>query len=233
MNSYQLIQLIPYIIDQAQDRGDTVTTIRLVKFLYLIDLEYYRVYRKTLMGLNWIFYRFGPYAFELKEIGDQIGYQLEREEFEAGQKRGIIFRAGQEVNRPIWLEYGAEAVIDRILDTWAGIETDFLLEYVYNRTEPMKNAERGKPLDFVTVPKGSRYFELNIQINLNKGRELLRDFYETMREEALTEISITTSGDEAYYNLVDLLDEDDWTAPLSLDRPAGVDEEQDIILVDI
>ena len=77
MNEKELGQLILYVVYQVSDLGGYTTTIRLVKFLYLIDIEHYRRYRRTLTGLNWIYYLFGPYAFSLPQIGRRLGYNLD------------------------------------------------------------------------------------------------------------------------------------------------------------
>jgi Protein of unknown function (DUF4065) len=233
MDPQQLSQLILYIVDQANDRDDIVTTIRLVKYLYLIDLEYFRVNGKLLTGLRWFFYHYGPYAFELPAIGEQIGYHLEREEFENGQKEGIIYRVDREINKPAWLGFTGESIIDRILEVWSGVETPIMLDYVYNRTEPMKNPIRGDELDFSTVQRGSKYYELNVQIDQKKGRELLKSFHETLQEETLSLVPITTTGVQNYQELVDILEKDDWPAPSISINTFSIDDSEGIILGDI
>ena len=45
-------------------------------------------------------------------------------------------------------DFYMERTVRRIVDTWADRKLGDMLDYVYFRTEPMENAERGKPLDF-------------------------------------------------------------------------------------
>ena len=53
-----------------------LTRTKLVKLLYLIDLEYWKKREKTFTGLNYISYYYGPYS---EEIIDAI-QKLQREQ---------------------------------------------------------------------------------------------------------------------------------------------------------
>ena len=71
-----LKRLILYIVDQLQDQEGLISKIRIVKLLYLIDVEHYRKYGRTLIGLEWIFYRYGPYAFAIDSAIKELGFEL-------------------------------------------------------------------------------------------------------------------------------------------------------------
>jgi hypothetical protein len=232
MNQVNLSQLILYVVDQANDRDDTVTTIRLVKFLYLIDLEYYRIKRKTLTGFNWIFHLHGPYAFEFIQIGEKIGYSLGREEFESGSKKGVIFTVDQPVLKPVWLGYTEESIIDRILEVWAGVDTKIMLDYVYNRTEPMMNAVRGQRLDFSKVVAGSRYYEMNVNIDKKKGDLLLKALHEGWNRNETNLIPIETNADQYYAETAKGIDQDDYDYGFT-ESFSGLETNEDVILGDI
>ena len=162
MNNREIASLILYIVDQVADLGGYTTTIRLVKFLYLIDLEHYRRYGKTLTDLSWIFYHYGPYAQTLPEICHSVGFNLGKEEFETKEgKRGKLFKVEDSQDLPETVGFSIRSMIDGLLKIWADHETQELLSYVY-RTEPMLGGVRGDELDFSTVNLGSRYFELYI-----------------------------------------------------------------------
>jgi hypothetical protein len=233
MNAQQLGQLILFIVSQANDHRDTVTTIRLVKFLYLIDLEYYRIKGRLLTGLRWIFYKYGPYALELKQIGERIGYQLEREEFVHGIKKGVVFTVDSNIEKPAWLGYTEESIIDRILEVWSGIDTEILLDYVYNRTEPMNNAVRGQPLVFSVIKPGTHYYELNVSIDQKKGQEILKSLREALKEESSSLGKITTTGDLNFLETSRSIDLDDWSSPISSNHTSEIDPESGILLGDI
>ena len=163
-----LDNLLSYIVFQVEDLGGFTTTIRLVKFLYLIDIEYFRRYQKLLTGLDWIYYHFGPYAFELPKIGRRMGYKLEREEFQSGRKTGILFHAKYPQDNLKDFRHNEENLVLKILKVWAEQDTSVLLNYVYNRTEPMINARKGDKLDFCVIQPGTNYYELNITIDNEK-----------------------------------------------------------------
>jgi hypothetical protein len=190
MDIAQLSKLILYIVHQVGDLGGYVTTIRLVKFLYLIDLEHYRRYGRILTGLNWQFHLYGPYAFELPEIGRRLGFNLEREEFvTAIGRHGTIFRVPEPQDFPTSLSFGAETVVNGILKVWADQETDNLLYYVYHRTEPLLSGHRGRPLDFSHVERSTHYYELGFAIDEIKKKGLLASI-QSYSQEDLAEFTL-------------------------------------------
>lgn len=179
MNAKQLAQLVLYIVDQVEDLGGYTTTIRLVKFLYLIDLEHQRRFGRTLTALHWQYYLYGPYAFELPGIGKQLGFTLDHEDFETAKGyRGVLLSVHEPQSFPAGLSFGAETVVNGILQVWALEQTSDLLHYVYN-TEPMKHARRGDNLDFSAVPRGTLYYGLHVPVEgktVRRLRESLRSY---------------------------------------------------------
>ncbi len=179
MDRQQLGQLILYIVDQVDDLGGYTTKIRLVKFLYLIDLEHQRRHGSMLTGLQWTYHLYGPYAFELPAIGNGLGFDLEREEFvNVNGRQGVLLRAPGPQDFPIWLGFGIETMANNILRVWANQDTREILQYVYH-TEPMQAAQQGDGLDFSTVPLGTRYYELYIPTDRSTAtqlRESLRSY---------------------------------------------------------
>ncbi len=57
--------LISYVVARALDRGVTPNRTKLVKLLYLIDVDRVRSRQEPLTGYEWVFFHYGPYAFEL------------------------------------------------------------------------------------------------------------------------------------------------------------------------
>jgi hypothetical protein len=166
MHKDQLEQLVLYVVDKVNDLGGYTTTIRLVKYLYLIDLEYYRRYRYTLTGMDWIFYRYGPFAFELPKIGEDLGFDLQTERFETAKGHtGRLFRVQGPVQFPRGISK-IKSMVDNLLKIWADYETIHLLRYTYE-TEPMQEVVYNEQIDFAVVPEGSLYYE--IQLNIDKA----------------------------------------------------------------
>lgn len=209
MDERQLQQLILYIVSQVDDFGGYVTTIRLVKFLYLIDLEHYRRYGRILTGLDWQFYHYGPYAFTLPQIGASIGYRLDREEFESAGKQGVRFRPTEEYPFPRSLGIHVKNLVDLVLEVWAEQETSILLDYVYRRTEPMEDAVRGQSLDFLKVQRGTRYYNLVVRVDDNLSKKLRNGIrtLDVAREERMVDFG--TINDQVYEKGIQALQEDE------------------------
>ncbi len=209
MNRKLLQQLILYIVYYVGDLGGYTTTIRLVKFLYLIDLEYYRRYGEVFTGLGWVYHLFGPYAFALPEIGSGIGFDLHQEEFETKNgKRGRIFRVHEPVEFPSGLPKAMESTIQGILGIWGLEDTSDLIEYTYN-TEPMLVAKRGMALDFSVVPRGSKYYELYISTDKKISQKIREGLHNLETEEKDEYVTPETVYDEIFQQGLRALQESD------------------------
>jgi hypothetical protein len=148
--------LIHAIVGYAGTRGEKLTTLRLVKFLYLADLYYARISKgETLTGWPWAFVYFGPWC---KQVNDAIDNAV---------KSGLVLvkeypskHDDAKDYRLFWLEDTEEylKVIDAIptyvwstlqwaIRKWAD-DSYGLLDYVYFETEPMIEAKPGAVLDF-------------------------------------------------------------------------------------
>jgi hypothetical protein len=147
MNNDLVRRLLLYIVDQLQDRESPISTIRLVKFLYLIDLEYYTRHHATLTGIDWVKYKFGPYFFALPETIRSTGLDLEIQEVETERGKGRTFRVFETQDISKVGPYAVGVMINNILDKWADEDTPVLLDHVYE-TLPVKYGSRGQPLDF-------------------------------------------------------------------------------------
>ena len=139
-----LTAIIAYIVARAKDRGITLNRTRLIKLLYLLDVERIRNRSEPLTGLNWVFFHYGPYALELIDT---------LESMEKGQlvatpwHDSILYRAAPGApDGEDWLSSIRRAV-DGTLERYVALDTNELLDYVYFRTGPMTNAKRGEPLD--------------------------------------------------------------------------------------
>src|ERR1700693_6525542 len=56
--------LVAAIITWIDEQDSYVTKTKLLKLLYLFDVEYYRVHRQTFTGFGWKFFHLGPWAAE-------------------------------------------------------------------------------------------------------------------------------------------------------------------------
>jgi len=152
----KLRTLIAYVISKLADIEVSYGKTKLVKLLYLIDVENYRLRSRKLTELDWVFYHYGPYAFEIDQALKELDLDIPQEDVltEAGH-RAIVFR-------PSWdagTEFEEKAsslerlVVDRILSEWGLEELNPILSYTYFHTEPMKDARRGEVLDFSKIQR--------------------------------------------------------------------------------
>lgn len=134
---------------------------RLVKLLYLSDLEWRRTHQGTpLTDLRWRFLHFGPYANELGEILG--GPDVEIVELRSGrQARHFAFDA-ETLKEPMGLPEEVVSTVARLVKEWGDANLNQLLDYVYFDTEPMENAVRGEFLDFSNLRPPSRTVALTL-----------------------------------------------------------------------
>jgi hypothetical protein len=161
-----LQNLIKHIITRVSDEGAILGVTKLVKLLYLIDVEYYRRHRKLLTGLDWIFYHYGPYSLEIPDIICSLDLDIPQEDVSIGDGRIVhqfkpVYK--QEVDILEVMPTSDVMLVEKLIDKWALEDLNKLLSYVYFDTEPMQDAEVGQSLDFSKIPKPKlgRHFREN------------------------------------------------------------------------
>jgi len=151
----ELLPLVTEIHRQAHLQGMAPpAATRLVKLLYLADLEWRRLHAgEPLASLTWRFLHFGPYA---RELGDLLGGpEVEKTEFEAGK---VAHRLAIEPEDLASSQVPDEVcrLLARLVKTWGDADLNMLLDYVYFETEPMERAQRGELLDFSRLRQPAR-----------------------------------------------------------------------------
>lgn len=177
-----VLNIIKQIIKSAKelDIGIPAKT-RLIKLLYLLEIEYYKHNQKRLTDLKWQFYHYGPYTSEIEsilgspDIGEipfvsrdgRIGNQYDLTEDEAKS------HVNPEIKR----------LINYVVKDWGETDLNKLLDYVYFETEPMKDAKRGDLLDFTKVKpwKPSEKIK-NVRIDPKKFTALKEKYLSHIKE---------------------------------------------------
>jgi hypothetical protein len=128
---------------------------KLVKLLYLIDVEYQRRFSRKLTGLDWVFYHYGPYSPAIDEILKQIDLDIPQEDVvTASGHPAKIFKPSKYIDSEFEYSTGAaKPIVDRVINQWGFEELNPLLSYVYFHTEPMMDANRGDSLDFSKITR--------------------------------------------------------------------------------
>jgi len=157
---------------------------RLVKLLYLADLEWRRNHGgEPIANFTWAFLHFGPYAIELADLLG--GPDMEVAELEGGKEaRRFVIGDGVE-------EHGLPAdvvsLLRQLVKKWGNVELNRLLDYVYFDTEPMENAKRYEPLDFSRLMPSTRPSQPHFdQARIKELRDRLK--------RRVTELALTRNG---------------------------------------
>jgi hypothetical protein len=143
-----LNSLIREIYRQSEAKGVLPPfATRVVKLIYLADLEWRRRHGEPLVDVTWRFLHFGPYAYEFASIlGDP---DMEVAEFEGKTARRFVFSPTELKATQVAPEI--QQVLAELVTKWGSTDLNRLLDHVYFDTEPMENAKRGEVLDFSTV----------------------------------------------------------------------------------
>jgi hypothetical protein len=215
----KILKLIKAICARARETDGYVNKTKLIKYLYLIDVEYYRRHRETFTELNWIFYDFGPWAYEYNEIFDEM---LNSPDFDikegdrADLDTQFISTSDKIELDSIFESFEDELITKRIIDKWSVENLNSMLNYVYFKTEPMVEAERYKPLDFKKIHTLEEIpeFELTRGIKTKHEKEIIRKEIkrrlESLRKVTQQDKTFTRpSYDDVYAEGMEHMDKDD------------------------
>jgi hypothetical protein len=145
-----VLSIIKQIIMSSKEQEISIPAkTRLIKLLYLAEVEHYKHFQSRLTNLRWQFYHYGPYASEIEQV---LGSPDIEETFfylkdgKHGSQYGLV-----EDERDGSVPSELRRVIDYIVKDWGETDLNKLLDYVYFETEPMIDATRGEVLDFTKV----------------------------------------------------------------------------------
>ncbi len=143
-------RLLLYVAQRLADEQAPPSRTRLLKIIYLIDVEYYRRNRETLTKWQWKFYHYGPYVMEYPTILQRLDLAglTETEDRDAKGRHFFKYRVYEDQIIDNVVMPGFLTILNSIIKKWALEDFNVLLNFVYFRTEPMKDAQFGKLLDF-------------------------------------------------------------------------------------
>lgn len=163
---------IHYILQRAIDLSLSIGKTKLIKLLYLLDIEHHRAHQRTLSELNWVFYKFGPYAFEIENFLGDIGVTEEGIVLRGGR---IFSRLGIDPEEEAEIDIERRAILDTLIEEWGDASLGELLDYVYFDTEPMIDVQtRGERLDFNTIKPKSYYAVKEYEVDEKRGKEIIK-----------------------------------------------------------
>lgn len=221
MISETLLKLIKYIVWYATEHDIKLTTLRLVKFVYLADL-YNAMYAtgKVVSGCKWYFINYGPYC---NEVMQGIDLTVERDMISAtshaskymGAEEYKIYSCSDETAERLRNEL-PEWIFSKL--HWAirkyGDDTAALLDYVYFDTEPMIDVKRGDLLDFSNVKPAAttrvaqlkKLSQEKIDMAREKIKVLAKKHQDGLANLRRDDRKMAEFKDDIYYNFVEHLD---------------------------
>ena len=219
--SDKIIDLIQFIVCYASERDIKLTTVRLVKFIYLADLYHAGYFSgKTLTALPWAFVNYGPYCREVMESIEHAVLHgvISKQTFEskyADSKDYNIFFCKDDVTDKLRDSFPPEVTskLQKAIKRY-GDDTASLLDYVYFETEPMMDVKKGDTLDFAKAKLEERR-KMPVTKKLSKEKiELVKRNVKLLGEKFKQgQINLTRDDeetakykDELYYSTLEYID---------------------------
>jgi hypothetical protein len=139
-------QLIAAIATIAKDKQVFLSKTKLLKLLYLFDVEYFRQHRSTFTGFAWKFFHLGPWTHEIDTILEDlireevlIARQSARPDFDSttyvpvkDQQIGVVLS-----------DIHDEFALKRVLNAWIDRQLGEILDHVYFHTEYAARFQHG------------------------------------------------------------------------------------------
>ena len=209
------LDLTRAILTELRSKDLPVGKTKLLKLLYVADLEHFRTAGETLTGFEWIFFLYGPWAAEYDEVLTQLEATavIARRPWAAGGLEGEEIRIQEPLELGAVIKNTGEYFYTRrLIDSLAELSTPEVLDWVYFRTEPMQDAEKMKPLDFGKVAKEQRRFYQRTRSAPDPDRiRKLREQFQQVRhrleqetQDALSRFKEPTF-DDAYIRALDVM----------------------------
>ena len=221
---FNILELIQYITWLATEREEALSPIRLVKFLYLIDLYNARKNKgQTLTGWPWKFVHYGPFCSEslkaIKEAAERGYIEAYSYESKFDEEEHFLYRykADQEPAIASLLPFYIAGQIQAAVKKWAD-DTFALLDYVYFETEPMVGIKPGDMLDFSKSKETPIVEEIPMKKlskkKLAEGREIIARMRDNFNK-GLQVCEAQAMYDEAYFKALEYLNGEDLTLLLT------------------
>lgn len=210
-----LKRLIIHIIREVRDAGGSLNKTKLMKLLYLIDVEAYRSFRRTITGAQWFFFLYGPYATEVDNaLNTLAGYRVQETQFLSNLgRRGFSYQTDEEPHLHEVLPIDERLTVQSVLQRWADEELNKILDFVYFNTPPMAQAQFRKPLDFSAIADEPTYAPTTVTPIPRELMARLRTRYRAVvaqHRTAQAQIQITPPRfDEVYLKSLKTMDEEE------------------------
>lgn len=154
MEQTVVYSLIAAIVAWIVEHDSYVTKTKLLKLLYLFDVEYYRRYQRTFTGFGWKFFHLGPWAAEYDTaLGGLLAQEvLTEQRSNSSEYETTFYKPSVAMDiHGVFSNAKDESILLEVLKRWGTRTTGEILNYVYFQTEPMEAGIRNQPLDFSLI----------------------------------------------------------------------------------
>lgn len=168
--------LICEVINQYQNffQGGATKT-KILKLVYLVEIQYKRRSGDRLTNASWVYYLYGPYLKNYDALLQNENIQIMDLPVSDEKEAQILSLKNSYDNKNIPRDI--RFLIGSIVQKYGEFDLRNLLDHVYFETEPMINVEtRGEVLDFDTVMPEEYYKVKKLEIDPKTKRELRQDF---------------------------------------------------------
>jgi uncharacterized phage-associated protein len=189
-----VLELLKLILQETESESLSIGKTKLIKILYLLEVEYYRSFQKRLTDLEWQFYHYGPYPIGIEKI---LG-SPDLEEMPKLLKDGKVYKkysVASDRSAERGIDSDVQRLIKRVVNEWGGLGLNDLLDFVYFETEPMRKAKRGEILDFKTIRPWQETKLREIKVDKKKLAVIKRRIIEHTKDLSRPEIKVVVDKD--------------------------------------
>lgn len=217
-----ILKLIHYIVWYATEKESKLTTLRLVKFLYLSDYFWAKYNQgQTITEWPWKFVHYGPFCKESLEAIEEavvLGY-IEKLSYESKFDQDYNLYIAREEPEIEEIPLPLRSELNHAISKW-GDDTYGLLDYVYFETEPMIYAQKYQILDFSKVRQFETFKEIKTpqlsEDKIKKGKEIIEKIKNKHTENIRRKLkSPKPIYDDIYFQALKYLDEEDLSGEFS------------------
>jgi hypothetical protein len=199
------------IASYVAEHDSFLTKTKLLKLLYLLDVEYYRIHRQTFTGFKWKFFHLGPWAAEFEVLLNEA--VLSGALYERYGKHETPFLKAPAFVDPSRVFSGVkdELILRSMLSTWGTADTNQILDEVYFGTDPMLKGIRNEPLDFSVIhpDRPPLYKRTSSDTDPRKIARLRAQYHGDHPSAGAQRLTPPPNYDEAYESAITALDSDE------------------------
>jgi len=183
--------------------------VRTTKLVYIIECEYYAwESNRFAADLDWIFWHYGPWSPVLDKILKQDFHIPPEDERKPGEFIPVHWTPPEFDTPKLKFEKDVttESVTLSVLEKFADMPYNKLLDYVYFETAPMQGAIKGEPLDFTKMQKPQKFVDPVSLLPPKKFYELRERFLKL----SISKPSIKTEdlADEGLLKFINVFDKE-------------------------